>query len=127
MKRYTFKKNERLVNKQTLEEIFSSGKNISADSFRLLWISKPQTTISPVEVVISVPKKSFSKSVQRNRIKRRIREAYRKNKHSLYEFLEKKNLSIALMIIYSAKEELAYKEIEQKMIVSLQKLIEKLQ
>ena len=80
----------------------------------------------PVQLGISVPKRSFAKAVDRNTLKRRIREAYRKNKHLLYEVLKNKNLSIALMLVYIAKEELPYREIEEKMVVGLHKLAEKL-
>ena len=127
----TFKKAERITNKKTFDTLFNSGKSISVPPFRLVWIetaSYPSLFLNEnvltVQIGISVPKKSFSKAVQRNKIKRRIREAYRKNKRLLYEILKKKNLTIALMIIYSAKEELSYSEIEKKMVVSLHKLVE---
>ena len=121
----TFKKYERLTNKKTFDKLFNSGKSISVPPFRLLWSESEM--LNHTQIGIAVPKKSFTKAVQRNKLKRRIREAYRKNKHLFYAFLEKKNLSIALMVIYIAKEELSFKEIEQKMVVSLQKLIEKIQ
>ena len=121
----TFKKEERLTNKKTFDELFNSGKSISVSPFKILW-SEGQG-VNQTQVGIAVPKKSFAKAVQRNKLKRRIREAYRKNKHLLYAFLEKKNLHIAMMVIYTDKEELSYKEIEQKMVVSLQKLIGKMQ
>ena len=126
MLHHTFKKTERLTNKKLFESIFEKGQSISVFPFKLIWIeTKPDADI-PVQLGISVPKKSFAKAVDRNIIKRRIRESYRKNKHALYEILKKKNLSIALMLIYIAKEELPYTEIEKKMIVSLQKLQEKI-
>ena len=81
----------------------------------------------PAQLGISVPKRSFAKAVDRNTLKRRIREAYRKNKHLLYEVLQKKNLRIDLMMIYTAKEPLPYQEIEKKMIVSLQKLMQQVE
>ena len=118
-----FKKEERLTNKKTFDKLFNSGNSITVQPFRLLWTENPDIT----QLGIAVPKKSFAKAVQRNKLKRRIREAYRKNKHLLYAFLEKKNLTIALMVIYTEKRELSYKEIEQKMVVSLQKLIAKMQ
>ncbi len=134
MHRQTFKKQERLTNKRTFDKLFNSGKSISVSPFRWVWIEFTSSSslllkekVVRVEVGISVPKKSFAKAVQRNKLKRRIREAYRKNKHLLYAFLEKKNLHIALMVIYTSREELSYNEIEQKMVVSLQKLIEKMQ
>jgi ribonuclease P protein component len=100
----------------------------------LIWIEINSSSHTPLssrrgvggeaQLGISVPKKKFAKAVDRNTIKRRIRESFRKNKHPLYEILKKKNLSIALMIIYIAKEELPYQEIEKKMVVSLHKLTE---
>ena len=119
----TFKKEERLTNKKVFDKLFNAGQSISLPPFRLLWAENPNLT----QLGIAVPKKSFAKAVQRNKLKRRIREAYRKNKHLLYAFLKKKNLHIALMVIYTDKMELSYKEIEQKMVVSLQKLIGKIQ
>ena len=115
----TFKKEERLTNKKVFDRLFNSGQSISFPPFRLLWTENPNLT----QLGIAVPKKSFAKAVQRNKLKRRIREAYRKNKHLLYAFLKKKNLHIALIIIYTEREELSYQQIEQKMVVSLQKLI----
>lgn len=126
MPRLTFKKEERLTNKKTFDLLFNEGKSFTVLPFRLVWMETKTPEKFPVQLGISVPKRSFAKAVDRNTLKRRIREAYRKNKSELYGVLEKKNLSIALMIIYSAKEQLPYEEIEKKMIVSLRKLIEKI-
>lgn len=122
MIRHTFKKAEKLTNKKTFDQLFATGEGFSMPPFRLIWVRTKSPLSNPVQLGIAVPKRSFAKAVDRNTIKRRIREAYRKNKSSLYEILEKKNLSIALMIIYTAKEKLPYQEIERKIIVSLQKL-----
>ena len=127
MTRNSFKKEERLTNKKTFELLFAKGKSVTLSPFRFLWLESKEQNAWPVKLGIAVPKKSFAKAVVRNRIKRRIREAYRKNKNMLYEVLTKKNLSIALMIIYTAKEEFSYAEIENRMIISLQKLTEQKQ
>jgi ribonuclease P protein component len=131
MHRLSFKKSEHLTSKRTFEQLFSKGKSFSVPPFRVLWIQNPASTQasahSPIHLGISVPKRSFSKAVLRNRLKRRIREAYRKNKHEVYEVFKKKNLSVDVLFIYTAKEELPYSQIEQKMIVSLHKLIAVLQ
>jgi len=123
MIRHTFRKEERLTNKKKVELLFSEGKTFTVFPFRVIWMETKPKSIYPAQLGISVPKKSFSKSVHRNKIKRRIREAYRKNKHILYEILQKKNLPITMMLVYTAKEELPYSEIEKKMLVSLHKLI----
>jgi ribonuclease P protein component len=130
MIRHTFKKAEKLTNKKTFDLLFADGESFTVPPFRFVWVIMKSKTSYPVQLGISVPKRSFTRAVDRNTIKRRIRESYRKNKEILYEFLQKKNLlqeepsgHLALMIIYTAKEELPYTEIEKKMIVSLQKLI----
>ena len=106
---------------------------MSIAPFKLLWLitntsdaNQPGVT-PPFQIGISVPKRSFAKAVQRNKLKRRIRESFRKNKHELYEVLKKKSLTVEVVIVYTAKEEQPYSEIEKKMIVSLQKLIAALQ
>lgn len=125
----TFKKEERLTNKKTFDQLFSKGKSFTVSPFRLVWVDlTPAPSMAGIncQLGISVPKRSFAKAVDRNKLKRRIREAYRKNKHLLYEVLKNKNLTIALMLVYIAKEELPYREIEEKIVVSLQKLAAKL-
>ena len=122
MLRLTFKKKERLTNNKTFDQLFNGGKSFAVAPFRLVWVhTKPDASV-PAQLGISVPKRSFAKAVDRNTLKRRIREAYRKNKAALYGVLQKKNLSIALMVIYTSREELPYQEIEKKMIVSLQRM-----
>ena len=120
--RQTFKKEERLTNKKLFEHLFNAGKSFVISPFRFVWIESKLNSSFPVQLGISVPKKKFSKAVDRNKLKRRIRESYRKNKHPLYEALNKKNQSLALLIIYIHKEELAYADIEKKMVLSLQKV-----
>lgn len=123
----TFTKQERLTDKRILNRLFTKGKSILIPPFRLLWIPLESKTKYPVQVVISVPKRLHAKAAQRNLIKRRIKEAYRKNKHLVYEFLEKRNLPIALMIIYTSGEKHSYRKVEEKMILSLQKLMREMQ
>ncbi len=76
----------------------------------------------PAQVLISVSKRNFKRAVDRNRIKRMIREAYRKNKFDTYTYLNSKNKKIVFSLTYLEKQELAYAEIENKIIVTLQRL-----
>ena len=126
MIRHTFKKAEKLTNKKVFDSLFAEGKSFSVPPLRFIWVKTKSSLSTPVQLGISVPKKLFAKAVDRNIIKRRIRESYRKNKAPVYEVLQNLNLHIALMIIYVEKEELPYQEIENKMIVSLLKLIAQL-
>lgn len=91
--------------------------------FRILWLESDLPGNFPVQVLLSVPKKKFKSAVQRNRIKRRMREAYRKNKHLLYQHLIKTDKKLALAFIYTSPAESDYSEIEQKIVLSLQYLV----
>ena len=126
MQRLRFSKQERLFGKKNFDLLFKEGKSLSSFPFRIIWKSKTAesgTEKMPARIGVSVPKKIFSKAVVRNRLKRRIREAYRKNKILFYENLSAHHLHAEVLFIYTSKEESPYTWIEQKMIVSLQKLI----
>jgi len=117
----TFTKAERLCSKVLIEDVFAKGKTISLPSFKLLWLETKEKQDFPLQVVITVPKRNFKKAVDRNKLKRRIREAYRKNKASVYEKIGSKSYS--LMLIYTGKNIAEYKEIEEKIIKLLQRLV----
>ena len=115
----TFTKDERLSSKAAIDKLFETGRSFHSAPFKICWLETIEGN-SPVQIVISVPKRSFKSSVDRNRLKRLIREAYRKNKNSLYEKMEDKK--ILLMFIFTAKTMIEYKEMEEKIIVALQRL-----
>ena len=71
---------------------------------------------------MSVPRKRIRKAVDRNRIKRLIREAYRLNKDYLYQNLQRQNRSIELMVIYVAGQEYDFSYINNKMLELLKTL-----
>jgi ribonuclease P protein component len=86
--------------------------------------------LSPIEFALSVPKKTFKRAVDRNILRRRIREAYRLNKIELYKFLKDNKLHghkrFAFMVLYTAKEELPYSEIEKGIKKMIRKFKEEL-
>ncbi len=85
-----------------------------AGNIRAIWW-KTQLPVknSPVQVLISVPRKQWKRSVDRNFIKRLIREAYRTNKHNLYETLEQQGKQLALALIFRGKHKPTLQDIEQ--------------
>jgi ribonuclease P protein component len=83
--RNTFKAYERLKREQHIDTLFRTGKAYSVLPLRFIHITLPRgEELSPVRIGFTIPKKKFRKAVQRNRIKRLIREAWRLNKHLLY-------------------------------------------
>jgi ribonuclease P protein component len=117
----TFTKSERLCSKVIMDEMFEKGRIIVVPSFKLIWLKAEEGTGQPVQIVISVPKRNFKKAVDRNLLKRRIREAYRRNKDIIYSSIS--GQTFYLMLIYTGKEIIEYKEAEEKIIKLLQRLI----
>jgi len=122
-KKYGFNKEERLSSKKAISDLFENGNTLFLFPYRLLWLESKDTIPSPVELAISVPKKNFRKAVHRNRIKRLIREAWRLNKHSLYEKLEQGRHSFRIMLIYTHTEMPEYKHILKKTEELISKLL----
>jgi ribonuclease P protein component len=122
--RFTFKKDERLSSRKLIEKTVAEGKSFLVHPFRLTWLIEKLPSDFHAQVVIVVPKKKFPRAVDRNRIKRQIREAYRKNKHVFYSSLKNKNIQCALMVVYVGKTILSSEEIEKKIQLTLQRFEE---
>lgn len=120
----TFTKEERLSKKSLISKLFEEGKKIYSFPFRVTILQGPIPTSFPAQVLISVPRNLFKRATDRNRIKRLIREAYRKNKFILYETLEARHKQMLICVQYTPKEILSYQMIQEKIIVLLQRLKE---
>lgn len=118
----SFKKEERLHSKKIIDLLFEKGASFTIDPIRTVWLESELNHGSPVQVLIAVPKKNISKAVHRNKLKRRMREVYRKNKSPLREALKRQGNSISLALVYTGNEVMAYADIEEKIILSLQRL-----
>jgi ribonuclease P protein component len=125
--RQTFRKTERLCSRKILEDLSSKGKRIQYQQLRLVWSPATFTFTTPVQAAFTVPKKNFKHAVIRNRIKRRMKEAYRKNKSSLYSLISQKNLQFALLFVFTGKEILTYSDTEQQTTSILKRLAEDIQ
>lgn len=123
-KQFTLGKNERLKSRKQIEQLFSEGKNFSFIPYRVYYILSPLTIHhSPLTFGIGVSGKNFKKAVDRNRIKRLTREAYRVQKISLEEKLKEKNLQLNLFFIYTGKELPDFNTVKKKLKLILDKLI----
>ncbi len=115
----TFSKNERLSGQKIIDLLFSEGRSFVLFPYRMIWMEYEFGDAPQIKILITVSKKSFKKAVDRNLIRRRIREAYRKHKTELYDFLGQQKVQCAVVLIYTANTILTFKEIEEKIILLL--------
>lgn len=116
MRKLTFKKAERLKSAKTIGKLFKEGQSFGVYPLRLVWLRLEEpASDSPVQFTLSVPKKNFKSAVARNRIKRKVREAWRLGKARLYRKLEGAEGQLAFMVLYTAKEDLSFAQIEKSM------------
>lgn len=116
MTQFTFKKAERLKSLKIIGGLFKNGQSFGVYPLRLFWSAHPlELGDAPVQFTVSVAKKNFKSAVARNHIKRKVREAWRLNKHRLYRKLEGNPQQYACMVLYVAKEDLPLAQIEKAM------------
>lgn len=109
---FSLKKREILRSKKSIKELFNSGSSFFLYPFKVQYL--PDFNSPNNQVLFSVSKRNFKKAVDRNLLRRRIREAYRLNK-SLLLADEKEAFSISIALIYISKFKLPYTEIENKL------------
>jgi ribonuclease P protein component len=117
-----FKKEERLSEQKIIKELFERGCGFHITPFKVLWMETNFISKYPAKIMITVSGRTFKNAVDRNRIKRITREAYRKNKSVLYEKLEQSTKKIAFILIYTGKIIISFKDVEDKIILILQRL-----
>jgi len=122
----TFKKKEKLCSKTEIKQLFLHKKAVFSYPIKIFWNKTTYTNKIPVKTVISVSKKRFKLAVDRNFLKRRIREAYRLNKQSFYDNVKAKNIQLSMIIIYHSNTKLPYSEIESSLVTALNKLQDKI-
>ncbi|MBR9756881.1 MAG: ribonuclease P protein component [Algicola sp.] len=106
-----FNKTEKLKSKTLIASLFSEGQSVSAYPLRLVYLKIPLSERPQLKVGVSVPKRHFKKAVDRNHIKRLLREGYRLNKVAYFNNIE---TSYAFMILYIGKKGTTFDEIHTK-------------
>ena len=123
---FQFPKKQKLCGEKVIERLFANGKSISEKPFRAIWNFEKNNDQVFVKSLIVVSKKRLKLAVERNVVKRRIKEAYRLQKKQLECFLESTNQQLNLAIIYQEEEILDYKTLEEKINLLLSRLIKEL-
>ncbi len=147
--RFTWKKTEKLKSRKRIDRVFREGKNFSLFPYRVYYLrldaaatapapfAAAPTSILPLssssappEVFLQagfvVSKRHFKKAVDRNRIKRLGREAYRLQKRVLSDRLKEKQLPLALFFIYTGRDLPDQILVKEKIGVILQKLVKEI-
>jgi len=112
----TLKKNEIIKERKLINEIFSNSKSLNISPFIIKYIFYNDKLSSYNKIFVSVPKSKIKSAVNRNLIKRRIKESYRLNKSII------KNHNLLIAFIYNANEVLEYKIILDSMLKTLKKI-----
>lgn len=119
--KFTFKKEERLTSKKIIDKLFSEGDSFLSFPLKIVYCKTELPSKYPVQAAFSVGKRNFKLAVDRNRIKRKIRETYRLKKHELYEAL--KDEQMAVFFVFIGKETPEYEVVEKAMQRGIKKII----
>src|SRR5580765_8282307 len=105
-KQFTLGQGERLKSRKLIEQLFSEGKSFSLHPYRVYYLFSPHPPDSKfsIQFGVGVSAKNFKKAVDRNRVKRITREAYRMQKTELQNKLNTKALHLNVFFIYTGKE-----------------------
>lgn len=120
-----FPRKEKLKSKKLIEKMFAEGRSVSKYPLRVVYVKNDEWFDELIfQAGFSVPKRKFKHAVDRNRVKRLMREAYRLNKHFIFNNME---TGYALMFLYLGKEIPDYKEIDNAMRKLLEKFMDSVQ
>lgn len=114
-----FGKNYKLCSQKVIESVFKQGRSVRLYPYVVYFQENALPEGQSFQLVFSAPKKIFRLAHERNRIKRLLREAFRKKKVFLEEPLNRERKQLALFVIYTAKEELPL----QKLLVRTEQLL----
>ncbi|MBR9922563.1 MAG: ribonuclease P protein component [Bacteroidetes bacterium] len=119
--RHTFSREERLKSRKLIGMLFREGKAVNAFPLRMIWMEiSAEKAQAPIQFTVSVPKRRFKRAVDRNRLKRQVREAFRLRKAEILESIPEEK-AYALMIIFTGPEKMSYRRIDRSLEKGLKK------
>jgi len=120
-KKFTLGKDERLKSRKQIDQLFAKGQKFSSGFFRVFFLIK-NAGGPTLQFGITVSNKIFKKAVDRNKIKRLGREAWRLQKNELKEKLSASGKQMNIFLVYTSKTIATYAEVAE----AIQKIISKL-
>ena len=127
-KGFQFRKSERIVSQKTIDELFSGDHSHSQVAYpvRAVFMSRPrQPGDEPLQLLLSVPKRRFKHAVDRNRVKRQLREAYRHHRQLLADAVAD-DQSVALAFIWLSSEHVDSADVDQRVSQLLSRIAQRL-
>lgn len=115
----TLGKKERLKSRKSLDQLFSEGQKFSVPPLRVFWLPVSEKGL---RASVGVSAKNFKRSVDRNRIKRQIRESYRLQKADLLKQVELSEKGLNLFFIYTERELPTFAVLKEKIQLALKKI-----
>ncbi|TXE19139.1 ribonuclease P protein component [Psychroserpens burtonensis] len=109
---FSYSKKEKLKSQKLIEQLFSEGKSVSAYPLRMVYLKSNFDEDTQFKTGVTVSKRNLKKAVDRNRIKRLLREAYRLNKS---EYFNNISSCYTLMILYIGKDKTDFDSVNKKM------------
>lgn len=119
-------KYERICKENDIQKLFNQGVGFSVYPYRIVYrFYRDESHPVTCRLLVSVSKKRFHHAFKRNRVKRLMREAWRKNKSRLYEICQKDNISVDVALVYTATVIHSYEEMFRKTKKAIDELVKK--
>lgn len=124
--RFTLSKEERICSKKLINELFTgNGRSMTAFPLRVVFMKRTIVDDQPrAAMLVSVPKRYFKHAVDRNRVKRQVREAFRRNKSIITQNLTDDHEAVAMAFVWLTDEKLPSSEVENRMVRLLTRISE---
>lgn len=124
--RFTLSKEERICSKKLINELFTgNGRSMTAFPLRVVFMKRTIVDDQPrAAMLVSVPKRYFKHAVDRNRVKRQVREAFRRNKSIITQNLTDDHEAIAMAFVWLTDEKFPSSEVENRMVRLLTRISE---
>lgn len=123
-KQFTLGKRDRLKSRKQIEQLFNQGKSFSLYPFKIVYaVTNASSANDGISFAVSASARNFKKAVDRNRIKRLIREAYRLQNTGLKNKLRESNRRLNLFFIYTGREIPGFSQIKERTQLVLERLI----
>ncbi|MBU0489042.1 MAG: ribonuclease P protein component [Bacteroidetes bacterium] len=120
---FTFKKSERLCGTKQFAELFASGRSFVVFPYRIVFLEKEADNNPAVLFAVSIPRRRMKRAVDRNKLKRRTREVWRKNKADLIDHFTKHHKKCYVAFIYLENDLVSYQVAERKIKDAINRLI----